>query len=102
IHGNAATGDQVEEFMIQRGFAAVPGVMAGRRNSTSYFRQRDQVAVFDTHGENFVISGLGMIPIDALITYADSDLTTFLSMPEQERLAEVGVLISPIPSTPSN
>ena len=98
INGNAATAEEVEAFMQQREFAPVPGVAAGRRNSMSYFRRRDQLAVFDTHGENFLVSGQRMIPIDALITYADVDLSRFLAMPEETRLAEVGVLISPIPA----
>jgi len=88
--------------MRQRDFVVVPGVTAGRRLSTSYFRPRDQVAVFDTHGENFLISGQSMVPIDALITYADDDLARFLSMSEEERVAEVGVWISPISSEPAN
>lgn len=90
INGQAATDDEVEAFMGERGFVSVPGVTAGRGNSMSYFREGDHVAVFDTHGQNFLISGHRMIPIDALIVYADDDLSAFLSMPKEERLAEVG------------
>ncbi|MEO7724316.1 MAG: hypothetical protein ABIU29_06465 [Chthoniobacterales bacterium] len=96
INGHAATGEEVAVFMTQRRFSEVPGVSAGRRDSTSYFRRRDSVAVFDTHGENFLISGRRMVPIDALIAYADEDLAAFLGMPEDERLAEVGFLKSAI------
>ncbi len=91
INGQAATSAEVEPFMIERGFVAVPGVVAGRGNSMSYFRSHDGVAVFDTHGENFLISGSRTLPIDALIVYADEDLSAFLSMPGAERLAEIGV-----------
>ena len=91
INGQAAASDEVEAFMTERGFVAVPGVVAGRGNSMSYFRRHDDVAVFDTHGQNFLISGMRMVPIDALIIYADEDLSAFLSMPEEERLAEVGI-----------
>ena len=58
----------------ERGFVPVPGVVAGRGNSMSYFRSHDDVAVFDTHGQNFLISGMRMVPIDELIVYADEDL----------------------------
>jgi hypothetical protein len=96
INGSAATDDQVAEFMGRREFAKVPGVVAGRRDSISYFRAQDNVAVFDTHGQNFVISGPRIVPIDALIIHADDDLATFLAMPEKERQAEVGILRSVI------
>jgi hypothetical protein len=95
INGNAATSDEVAAFMTGRGFVSVPGVTAGRGNSISYFRDHDHLAVFDTHGQNFLISGQEMIPIDALIVYADDDLSSFLSMSEKERLAEVGFWTTP-------
>ena len=91
INGQAAASDEVDVFMMERGFVPVPGVVAGRGNSMSYFRSHDDVAVFDTHGQNFLISGMRMVPIDALIVYADEDLAAFLSMPEGERLAEIGI-----------
>lgn len=81
----------------QRAFAPVAGVVAGRRNSTSYFRERDGVAVYDTQGENFLVSSHRMVPIDALIVYADAELAAFLSMPADERLAEIGFGASRIP-----
>ena len=37
INGQAAASDEVEAFMTERGFVAVPGVVAGRGNSMSYF-----------------------------------------------------------------
>ncbi len=94
INGEAATSAEVERFMIERGFVAVPGVVAGRGNSMSYFRSHDSLAVFDTHGQNFLISGSRLLPIDALIVYADEDLAAFLAMPAAERLAEIGVWTS--------
>jgi hypothetical protein len=97
INAHAATNAEVEAFMTQRGFVVVPGVVAGRHNSISYFRDHDDVAVFDTHGQNFLVSGQRTIPIDALITYADEELSAFLSMPAEERLDEIGIWKSQLP-----
>ena len=91
INGSAATNGEVAEFMSKLSFGQVPGVVAGRNESISYFRAHDSVAVFDTHGQNFIVSGARMVPIDALITYANEELARFLSMPEEERLKEIGL-----------
>lgn len=88
--GGAATPAQVEEFMAGLGFVPVPGVSAGKAKSISYFRARDSVAVFDTHGQNFLISGSEIVPIDGLIIVANKDLATYLTMPAEERVAELG------------
>ncbi len=90
IVGNAATTAQVEEFMAERGFVPVPGVSAGKGKSVSYFRASNSVAVFDTHGQNFLISGSAIIPVDGLIIVADQDLATYLTMLPEERVAELG------------
>ena len=90
IKGGYADEKQVREFMEARGFVMVPNVVAGRRNSVSYFREADRVAVFDTHGQNFLVSGARTGPIDALIITADEELTAFLSMPAEERRKEIG------------
>lgn len=94
ITGNAASPSVVKGFMGQRGFAEVPGVIAGRKDSISYFRSEDGVAVFDTHGENFLTSGLETVPIDALIIHANEELTSFLSLPPHDRSAEIGLWAS--------
>ena len=90
VPGNASTDEEVAAFMAARGFAVVPGVVAGRRDSISYFRESDNVAVFDTHGENFLTFGPKTAPIDALIIVVDDDLSAFLKLPEKERREEVG------------
>lgn len=94
IHGHAATDHEVAGFMRQRSFAQVPGVVAGRRESVTYFRAHDSAAVFDTHGQNFIVSGARMVPIDALVIYADDELSTFLSMQADERAQEIGLWTS--------
>jgi len=90
IEGDAATEPQVAEFMRSLGFTFVTGVYAGRRKSASYFRTSDSVAVFDTHGENFFISGSRIVPIDGLIVVAEDDLIRYLTMTPDERQAELG------------
>lgn len=94
IQGEASTDEEVEAFMRARRFAAVPGVVAGRRNSLSYYRESDRVAVFDTHGQNFLTFGSRTVPIDALITVADDDLAAFLNLSPAERREEVGLWTS--------
>jgi hypothetical protein len=90
IEGDAATTAQVEAFMAGRGFAPVPGVSAGKGKSVSYFRVSDSVAVFDTHGQNFLISGSEIVPVDGLIIVASDDLVGYLTISAEERIAELG------------
>ena len=59
-----------------------------------FFRERDNVAVFDTHGENFLTFGPKIAPIDALIIVADDDLAAFLTLSPDKRREEVGISTS--------
>jgi hypothetical protein len=90
IGGSAATAADVAAFMLQRGFVALPGVTVGRGNSASYLHPGEAIAVFDTHGQNFLVSGEGIIPIDALILRASEDLLAYLAMSPAERAEETG------------
>jgi len=90
IQGNAATSAEVADFMAKRAFLPVPDVTAGRGNSASYFRISDAIAIFDTHGQNFLVSGSEIIPIDALIMVANEDLVSYLTISKEERDAELG------------
>ena len=94
IRGRDATAAEITAFMSALGFAEVPGVIAGRRDSVSYFRASDGVAAFDAHGENVIASATGLAPIDLFVVHADEDLHAFLSMPAEDRFAEVGNWIS--------
>jgi hypothetical protein len=94
VPGEASTDEEVAAFMATRGFGVVPGVVAGRRDSVSFFRERDNVAVFDTHGENFLTFGPKIAPIDALIIVADDDLAAFLSLAPAKRREEIGIWTS--------
>ncbi len=99
IYGRETQHSEIESCMSGLGFALVPGVIAGRRDSQSFFRASDRVAVFDTHGENFLTDGTRVASIDALIIVADDDLAAFLSLPAAERRAEVGLWSSLIHTT---
>jgi len=94
VRGRETTHPEIAVFMALLGFVLVGGVIAGRRDSASFFRETDGAAVFDTHGENFLTDGLRVAPIDALIIRADDDLRAFLRMPAAERRAEVGLWTS--------
>lgn len=90
IEGRSATAAEVAEHLASRDFLPVPGVAAGRQDSVTYFRSEGRVAVFDTHGENFIIKlDGGIAPIDALIIAADEALARYLSLPPAERREEV-------------
>lgn len=80
IQGEPANESDVAEFMINRSFMPVPGVSLGKGDTVSYFRQSDGVAVFDTHGQNFLVSGSNIVPIDALIITASDELGTYLTL----------------------
>ena len=88
IQGEPASERDVAEFMARRSFAPVPGVSLGKGNTVSYFRASDGVAVFDTHGQNFLVSGSNIVPIDALIITASDELETYLTLTADEREAE--------------
>lgn len=90
INGRIATEEEVKRFMTESGFAVLPDIRRGKQNSVSYFRQSDGIAVFDTHGQNFLVSGSEIMPIDALIIAVSEEMEAFLSMTEDERIAEIG------------
>jgi Serine/Threonine/Tyrosine Kinase found in polyvalent proteins len=90
IHGNAASENDVAGFMNMLGFAVIPGIRLGKANSVSFLRLRDGVAVFDTHGENFLVSGPRVVPIDAVMISSDEELLAYLTMTPEERSDELG------------
>ena len=94
IRGRDATPDEITTFMAALGFAEVPGVVAGRRDSASFFRASDGAAAFDAHGENVIMGDAGAAPIDLFVVRADEDLAAFLATPVDERRAEVGEWVS--------
>ena len=90
ILGEDASDEEIEAFMVgDKGFKRADCPPLGRAGvaSQSFFRPSDYVAVFDTHGENFLVGELGVTPIDALIV-ADEYLANWLKLSPAERRAE--------------
>jgi hypothetical protein len=57
----------------------MPGFSAGHRGSLSFYRDLDQMAVFDAHPANFLRDRDGVIlPIDAVLLQADEELSMAL------------------------
>lgn len=91
VHGRSATPDEIIRWMALLGFSAVENVIAGRRDSASFFRASDGVAAFDAHGENVLTNGEHVAPIDLLTVTASEDLASFLSMSANDRYEDVGI-----------
>lgn len=62
VQGRETSPAEIARFMTSLDFAAVPGVVAGRSDSVSFFRAADRTGVFDTHGENFLTDGRRVAP----------------------------------------
>ena len=97
IRGRETTHAEIAGFLRQLGFRPVPGVVAGRHDSASFYRADDRVAVFDAHGENFLTDGRYVAPIDLLIVRADDSLHQFLMLDPRGRAAEIGKSVSFVP-----
>ena len=79
VVGGAATHDEMLAFFAARHFALLPGFCAGYRGSLSFYRDLDQVAVFDAHPANFIRDRNGIIlPIDGVLVEADDELAALL------------------------
>lgn len=94
IRGRDASSAEIVSFMAGLGFAPLDNVVVGRRDSASFFRAADGVAVFDAHGENVLAGETGIAPIDLFVIRAGEDLRAFLEMPAADRLAEIGRWVS--------
>ena len=91
VRGRSATPEEIVHWMAQLGFSVLQNVIAGRRDSASFFRASDGVAAFDAHGENVLTDGEQVAPIDLLTVTASEDLAAFLSMSADARYEDVGV-----------
>ncbi|HKP03776.1 MAG TPA: hypothetical protein VJU77_10515 [Chthoniobacterales bacterium] len=98
IRGRAATPEEVEAAMHERGFNVSDCRPLGRTNveSRSFYNSHERIAVFDTHAANFLISEGIVAPIDALITTMDESLEFYLSISAAERRKEIGQWTSQI------
>lgn len=66
-------------YFKARHFDLIPNFSAGYRGSLSFYRDLDQMAVFDAHPANFLRDRNGIIlPIDAVLLRADDDLASLI------------------------
>lgn len=79
VVGEAATREEMAAYFVSRRFLPLPGYCAGHRGSLSFYRDLDQVGVFDAHPANFIRDLQGVIlPIDAVVVQADDGLAALL------------------------
>lgn len=76
IVGMGATEEEMMAYFLSLHFAWIRGYSAGYRGAMSFYRDLDQVAVFDAHPANFLKDGQGIIlPIDGVVVACDEALT---------------------------
>jgi hypothetical protein len=81
IVGEAATKDEMADFFACRRFDLLPGFCAGYKGSLSFYRDLDQVAVFDAHPANYIRDHRGIVfPIDGVLVEAGDVLTALLEL----------------------
>ena len=77
IIGEGATREEMLAFFAERRFHLLPGFSAGYRGSLCFYRDLDQVAVFDAHPANFLRDRNGLIlPIDGVVVECDDVLAS--------------------------
>lgn len=82
ITGDGATAEEMTQFFTSRWFELLPGFCAGYKGSLSFYRDLDQMAVFDAHPANFIRDRSGVIlPIDGLLVKADDALAEMIEPP---------------------
>ncbi len=79
IVGRACDQSEIIAFFEARHFEWIPGLSAGRHGSLSFYRDLDQVAVFDAHPANLLRDRHEIIiPIDLVMVKADDALAELL------------------------
>ena len=80
VVGVAAPREDMISYFTQRHFTLIPNFFAGYRGSLSFYRDLDQMAVFDAHPANFLKDRRGIIlPIDAVLVQAGDELAVMLA-----------------------
>lgn len=81
VVGTACNREEMVAYFEARRFALIPNFSAGYRGSLSFYRDLDQIAVFDAHPANFLRDRNGIIlPIDAVLLRADDELAEWLGV----------------------
>ncbi len=79
VVGVPTTREEMTGYFTQRHFTLIPNFFAGYRGSLSFYRDLDQMAVFDAHPANFLKDRSGIIlPIDAVLVQAGDELAAML------------------------
>ncbi len=75
IIGIGATEEEMMTYFLSLHFEWIRGYSAGYRGAMTFYRDLDQVAVFDAHPANFLKDGQGIIlPIDGVVVECDDAL----------------------------
>jgi hypothetical protein len=75
LEGVPPSGEEIVEFMQRLWFAPLDGLSLGNPGSLAFYRDLDEVAIFDAHPGNFVKdTGGAILPIDLIMVRADADL----------------------------
>lgn len=72
LTGDAVTPSEITAFMQQLWFKPLAGLQLGHPGALAFYRDLDEVAVFDAHVANFVKDTAGtVLPIDLILVRAD-------------------------------
>jgi hypothetical protein len=75
IAGEEVTREEILAFMSRLWFKPLPNLHLGRSGSLAFYRDLDEVALFDAHPGNFVKDQEGVVlPIDLILVRAGEDL----------------------------
>lgn len=75
LTGDPVTPPEIAAFMQRLWFQPLPGLQLGHPGALAFYRDLDEVAVFDAHVANFVKDTAGtVLPIDLILVRADAAL----------------------------
>jgi hypothetical protein len=82
ITGQLVTREEIFEFMRGLWFRLLLGVSLGNPGALAFYRDLDEIAVFDAHPGNFVKDTNGVVlPIDLILLRADPSLQAAVAQP---------------------
>jgi hypothetical protein len=81
IVGDACTAEEMISWFQSRRFSQIKGLAAGHRGALSFYRDIDQIAVFDAHPANFLRDRNQVIlPIDGIVVQTEAPLAAALEV----------------------
>jgi hypothetical protein len=79
VTGDAVGRDDLLQFMKRLWFQPLRGLSLGNPGALAFYRDLDEIAVFDAHPANFVKDREGVVlPIDLILLQADAALQNAL------------------------